>query len=111
MICEIFNTKNESIMSFEIDHFGERMVENEEVLITLSCLFPVESEIWTDSILDKFAPVVSASIGKIEIRSNETETVIGTYTKYAKCTGVSIDYSPAVNKIEGVLTFNRTPEV
>ena len=32
------------------------------------------------------------------------------FTKYAKCNGVSTDYSPAVNKIEGVLTFNRMPE-
>ena len=108
MICEIFDTKNESIMSFEIDHFGERMVDNEEGLITFSCIFPIEGGMWTDGILDKFAPVLSASIGKIEIRINET--VIGTYTKYAKCNGVSTDYSPAVNKIEGVLTFNRMPE-
>ena len=109
MICEIFNTKNESILSFTIDHFGERMVDSEGGMVTLSCIFPIEGEVWTDGALDKFAPVVRNSIGKIEIRLGET--IVGSYTKYPKCNGISVDYSPAIDKIEGVLTFNRMPEI
>lgn len=107
MTCEIFNDKKELVLSFKIDHFGERLVTDKSV--TLSCIFPFEEgDVWTDEIIDRFAPLVDSNlnIGTIEMRT-DNNILVGSYSKYDTCAGISSEYSPSVDRIEGVVTFTR----
>lgn len=102
--CIIYNESKE-IMTLDIHHFREQLVDS---IFTLSCVFPIDSEIWKDDLLDRFAELSLQTISDIKV-FNEDNILIASYTKYKAVQSVAIEYNPFAK--EGILLFTRGKEI
>lgn len=100
--CIIYNeTNDKEEMVLTIKHFREQLVDS---VFTLSCVFPIESEIWKDDLLDSFTGLSLQNIGNIKV-FDEDNNLIASYSRYNAVQSIAIDYNPFSK--DGVILFTR----
>ena len=105
MNCRIFDTDNQEIINFNIDHFDEHMYEDK---FSLTCMISLNEDMVTDAFLERFKCLFNKTFSLIQI--SDEDRIIAQYTKYTTAPeGIMVnghhDY------LEGVITFYQTKNV
>ena len=100
MVCKIYNHAEEMLIEFEVVHFSQAIRDG---VTTLSIIFPMDTEKWEDTTLEKFHQIAVKPIYLIKIFNGDE--IVAQYTSFEEISSIATNYSSNVK--EGVMLLTK----